>query len=163
MASTTSYSPLRDLSDSWLKSVTEAGEMFAASAQVVGYRTARMAVAGPMPSERDRTEFSLMSREKKEATSEALQAFGLGFLTLAIVVAVETGTHVWETSAAAVALASSQSPSQWLERQTALTRIAANAPANPLRLANSATRVIQESLAPIHNRATANAARLGAL
>jgi hypothetical protein len=81
--------------------------MFTASAQVVGHRTARMAIAGPMPSERDRTEFRLMNREKKEAASEALQAFGLGFWNLAVVVAIETGTHAWATSAAAVALASS--------------------------------------------------------
>jgi hypothetical protein len=137
--------------------------MFTASAQVVGHRTARMAIAGPMPSERDRTEFRLMNREKKEAASEALQAFGLGFWNLAVVVAIETGTHAWATSAAAVALASSQSPSQWFERQKALADITAKAPANPLRLANSAARVMQESLAPIHDRATANAKRLGAL
>jgi hypothetical protein len=137
--------------------------MFAASAQVVGHRTARMAIAGPMPSERDRNEFSLMSREKKEAATEAFQAFGLGFMNLAISVAIESGTHALATSAAAVALVTSRSPSQWLERQTVLAGIAANAPANPLRLANSATRVIQESLAPIHDRATANAKRLGAL
>jgi hypothetical protein len=48
-----------------------------------------------------------MNREKKEAASEALQAFGLGFWNLAVVVAIETGTHAWATSAAAVALASS--------------------------------------------------------
>lgn len=163
MTSSTSSSPLRDLSASWLKSVTEAGEMFAASAQVVGHRTARMAIAGPMPSERDRAEFSLMSREKKEATSEAIQAFGLGFMNLALSVAIETLTHAWATSVAAAALASSQSPAQWLERQTALAGIAAKAPGNPLRLANSAARIMQESLAPIHDRATANAKRLGAL
>ncbi|EIF35184.1 hypothetical protein BCh11DRAFT_02997 [Burkholderia sp. Ch1-1] len=163
MTLSTFHSPLAELSATWLQAVTEAGEMFAATAQVVGHRTTRMALAGPIPSERDRSEFSLMGREKKEAASESLQALGLGFLNLAMAVAVDTGNHVWATSAAAVALASSQSPSQWLERQTALNGLAANAPANPLRLANMAARVMQKSLTPIHHRATANAKRLGAL
>ncbi|MGI4813650.1 MAG: polyhydroxyalkanoate granule-associated phasin [Janthinobacterium lividum] len=163
MAPSTSYSLLADLSDTWLEALAGAGEMFAAATLVVGHRTARMAFAGPIPSERDRTEFSLMSREKEEAAAESLQAFGLGFFNLAMMVAVDTSSHVWATSAAALALASSQSPSQWLERQTAWVEIATEAPANPLRLANSAARVMQESVAPIHDRATANAKRLGAL
>lgn len=163
MTPSTSHSLLADLSATWLQAVTAAGEMFAATAQVVGHRTTRMAFAGPIPSERDRNEFSLMSEEKKEAASESLQAFGLGFLNLALEVAVDTSSHVWATSAAAVALASSQSPSQWIERHAALNGLAAEVPANPLRLANRAARVMQDSLSPIHHRATANAKRLGAL
>jgi len=97
-----SHSTLSDLSATWVQTAPEAGEMFAAAAQVVA------------------------------------------------------------TSAAAVSLASSQTPSQWLRRQTALVGIATSAPTNPLRLANSAARVLQESLAPIHDRATAIAKRQGA-
>ena len=163
MTPSTPYSPLRDLSVTWLRTVAEAGEMFAATAQVMGHRTARMALAGPVPSERDQTEFSLMSREKKEAASESLQALGFGFFSLAMVIAVDTGNRMWATSVAAVALLASQSPAQWLEHQTALAGIAADAPANPLHLANSTARVMRESLAPIHERATANAKRLSSL
>jgi hypothetical protein len=163
MVTTQSFSPFRDLSASWLRAMTEAGEMFSASTQVVGHRTARMATAGPLPNEVDRTEFSLMSREKKEAASESLQAFGLGFFNLAMTLAADATLHLFATSEAAIALASSQSPSQWLERQTALVGIVRNAPGNPLRLANSAARVMHEGIAPIHDRATANAKRLGAL
>ena len=66
------------------------------------------------------------------------------------------------TSAAAVSLAYSRTPSQWLKRQTGSVGIAASAPANRLRLANSAAYVLQESPAPFHDRATANAKRQGA-
>jgi hypothetical protein len=47
--------------------------------------------------------------------------------------------------------------------QAALLKIAADFPANPLQSARSTAHVVQESLAPIHGRATANAKRLGAI
>ncbi|MDR5799345.1 polyhydroxyalkanoate granule-associated phasin [Caballeronia sp. LZ001] len=163
MAASTSASPFRDLSTSWFETLSDASEMFRATSQVVGHRTVRMAMAGPLPSERDQTEFSLMSTEKKEAATEALQALGSGCLSLAITLAADTTRLIWEASSATIALASSQTASQWLERQAVLLGVVNNAPINPLRLANSATHVIQETLAPIHDRATANAKRLGAL
>jgi hypothetical protein len=158
------FSPsLGELSKNWLRLFTETCEMLNATTQVVKVRTARMAMAGPLPNERDRVEFSLMSREKSEAVSESLQAMGSGFVNLGMALAMDTSKHIWATSAAASALASSQSATQWIECQAALVKIAAASPANPLQLANSTARVVQQSLAPIHNRATANAKRLGAL
>jgi hypothetical protein len=44
-----------------------------------------------------------------------------------------------------------------------LLKIATEYPPHPLQLANSTARVMHEGLAPIHDRATANAERLGAI
>jgi hypothetical protein len=155
--------PLHDLSTNWLRVFTEICEMLNATTQVVKVRTARMAVAGPLQNERDRVEFSLMGLEKSEAASESILAMGSGFINLGLALAMDISKHIWATSAAATALASSRSATQWLECQAALLKIAADSPANPLQLANSTARVMQESLAPIHGRATANAERLGAI
>jgi hypothetical protein len=158
------FSPsLGELSTNWLRLFTETCEMLNATTQVVKVRTARLAMAGPLPNERDRVEFSLMSREKTEAVTESIQAMGSGLVSLGMTLAMDTSKHIWATSAAAAALASSRSATQWLECQAALLKVAAASPANPLQLASYTTRVVQESLAPIHGRATANAERLGAL
>lgn len=166
MTSSTSstFSPsFGELSTNWLRLFVEICEMVSATTQVVKVRTARLAMAGPLPNERDRTEFSLMSREKTEAVSESIQAMGSGFVNLGMALAMDTSKHIWATSAAASALASSQSATQWMECQAALLKIAAASPASPLQLANSTARLVQQSLAPIHDRATANAKRLGVL
>ena len=155
--------PVHEFSTNWLRVFTEICEMLNATTQVVKVRTARMAMAGPLPNERDRVEFSLMGLEKSEAASESILAMGSGFINLGLALAMDVSKHIWATSAAAAALASSRSATQWLERQAALLKIAADSPANPLQLANSTARVMQESLAPIHGRATANAERLGAI
>jgi hypothetical protein len=157
------FSPaLGELSTNWLRLFTESCEMLNATAQVVKVRTKRIAMAGPLPSERDRNEFSLMSREKGEAVSESIQAMGSGFISLGLALAMDASKHIWATEAAAMALLSSRSATQWLECQATLLKVAAATPVNPLHLASSTTRVVQETLAPIHGRATANAKRLGA-
>ncbi len=163
MTSSTFSPALGELSTNWLRLFAETCEMLTATTEVVKVRTTRLVMAGPLPNERDRTEFSLMSREKSEAANESLQAMGSGFIGLSMGLAMATSKHIWATSAAAADLASSRSAAQWLEHQAALVKVAAASPANPLQLASSATRVVQESLAPIHGRATANAKRLGAL
>ncbi|WP_254067639.1 polyhydroxyalkanoate granule-associated phasin [Burkholderia sp. L27(2015)] len=156
-------SPVGELSTTWLRVLTDASEMFNATTQVVQHRTTRMAMAGPMPNARDRHEFSLMSREKIEAASESVRAMGSGFMSLGVTLAMETGKQMWAASVASVALGSSRTPAQWLERQAALVKIATECPAHPLKLASSAAHLVQDGLAPIHGRATANAKRLGAL
>jgi hypothetical protein len=151
-----------ELSKTWWQLATDVGEMFTASTQVVGHRTARMAMAGPMPSVRDRNEFSLMRSEKNEAASESVKAMSSGFMKLTTELTLESGRQIWAASAATLALASSTTPTQWFERQAALVKIITKSPTHPLQLASSATRLVQDGLAPIHGRATANALRLGA-
>ncbi len=162
MTSPISFSLFGELSKTWWQLATNATEMFTASTHVVGHRTARMAMAGPMPSMSDRTEFKLMSSEKSEAATESVRAMSAGFVKLGMELALETNQQIWAASAATVVLSSSITPRQWFERQAALVKIITKSPTHPLRLANSATHLVQDGLAPIHERATANAKRLGA-
>jgi hypothetical protein len=54
---TSTFSPsLGELSTNWLRLFTETCEMLNATTQVVKARTTRMAMAGPLPNERDRIE-----------------------------------------------------------------------------------------------------------
>lgn len=162
MPSSTLSQPVIEVSTNWSRLFTEMCELLHATMHVVSFRTTRMAIAGSAPDEQDRREFSLMSREKGEAASESIRAMGSGLINLAMVLAKDTSYHLWATSAAATALASSRSAAQWFERQAELLRVATDCPANPLQLVSSATCLMQDILAPIHGRATANAKRLGA-
>ncbi|WP_316156722.1 polyhydroxyalkanoate granule-associated phasin [Cupriavidus sp. BIC8F] len=141
---------------------SEMCELLQAAIHVVSIRTTRMAIAGPAPDEQDQREFSLMSIEKGEAASESLLAMGSGWINLTMSLAKDTSDHLWATSAAAATLACSRSAAQWFERQADLLQLAAGFPGNPLKLADLATNLMQEILAPIHGRAMANAKRLGA-
>src|SRR5664279_4822825 len=58
----------------WGDLATKTVEMMLASAQVIGHRTGRMALAGPAPNARDRREFALMGQEKIEAGTQSAQA-----------------------------------------------------------------------------------------
>ncbi|MGO4327127.1 polyhydroxyalkanoate granule-associated phasin [Cupriavidus sp. 2TAF22] len=151
-----------DASSNFSRLYTEIFELLHATVEVVSVRTARMAKALVAPDERDPHEFSLMGREKGEAASESIGALGAGLLSLTVVLASETTNHFWAASAAASTLVASRSTSQWLERQEAFFKVACDHPASPLQLTNWGTCLMQEVLAPIHVRATANAKRLGA-
>ena len=109
MTSSAFSPPLGELSTNWLRVFTEVCEMLHATTQVVNVRTTRMAMAGPLPNERDSAEFTLMSREKSEAASESILAMGSGLINLGLALAADISKHVWATSAAAAALASSRS------------------------------------------------------
>src|ERR1700730_1293447 len=63
---------LDELSTNWWRIFTETCEMLNATTQVVIARMARLAMAGPLPNERDRIEFNLMGREKNEAAFESI-------------------------------------------------------------------------------------------
>lgn len=152
--------PVIDVSKNWSRLFDEVCELHNATLQVVGIRTTRMAIAGPVPDMQDQREFSLMSSEKGEAASESILAMGSGLMNMTMALAKDTSAHLWATSAAATTLASSLSVAQWCERQTEFLRLATNFPANPLHLVDSATCLMREVLAPIHGRATANAKRL---
>jgi len=162
MHSSTLSQPSLEVSTNWSRLMTEIYELLHATMQVVSVRTTRFALAGPLPGERDRREFSLMTREKGEAATESIQALGSGVINLAVAIARDTSKHFCAASAAATTLASSRSAAQWFERQAELTKLANDCPAYPLKLVSSSACLLQEVLAPIHGRATANAKRLSA-
>jgi hypothetical protein len=151
------------LSTSWWQVTRDVSDTLSAANKVVGYRTALMAMAGPVPSAHARLEFGLMSREKIEAASESIQAMGKSFMTLSMDLAMETSRQLWAASAATIALSSSGTTAQWLQHQAALLKVATQSPPVPLQLFGSAAHLVQQGLAPIRDRATANAERLSAL
>ncbi len=66
----------------WTNLAMKTLEMMLASAQVVGHRTGRMALAGPAPSARDRREFPSMGQEKIEAGAHSAQAMAAQMMSI---------------------------------------------------------------------------------
>ncbi len=110
-------------------------ELAVAVPQVVGHRVARMALAGAVPSERDRREFAGMVLEKQLAFAQSWQAM--------FAAALETQQAVAEA---------------WLAAATGRTDIAARA---AHRAHQASATVLSVGLAPLHRKAVANARRLG--
>lgn len=61
----------------WMDLALKTAEMLFASGLVIGTRVNRMQRAGPVPSARDRKEFTLMGTEKLKAMSDSAMAVGL--------------------------------------------------------------------------------------
>ncbi|MFM0339271.1 polyhydroxyalkanoate granule-associated phasin [Paraburkholderia fungorum] len=140
----------------------EVCELLNATSQVVRARTTRMVFAGPVPSQRDRVEFSIMAIEKCAATSESIQAMNSGLVKLAFDLTNDTCNLIGALSTAPAEFASRRPVTQSCGHQATLLGALIRSPSNPLYLASSVTGLAREILAPIHSRATANAKRLGA-
>lgn len=119
--------------------MAQATEMALAVPQVVGHRVARLALAGPVPSARDRAEFHRMGAEKVEALQESWQAMA---------------AQAWQAQQSlAMSLARSfWSPPQF-QGSGSLHEVAA-------QWQRSAWSVLHVGIAPLHRRAVANARRL---
>ena len=117
---------------------TKAAELAFVVPQVVAHRVARMAMAGPSPTERDRREFQLMSSEKVTAFGESWNAMAM------------------QAVRANQLLAASFLRSFWLPSLRG--KPSANAAAAQLQCA--ALDVLAKGMAPVHRKAVANAKRL---
>ncbi len=109
--------------------------------QVVAHRVGRMAAAGPRPNARDRKEFKQMGAEKVAAFYESWAAMGTA--------ALRAQQSMWLSMMRGAAL------TPW-----SLARPASLMPSMNT-LANHATRVLAQGVAPVHRRAVGNAKRLG--
>jgi len=96
----------------WSDLATKALEMTLASAQVIGYRTGRMARAGAAPNARDRREFALMGQEKIEAAAQSAQAMAAHMMTMSQPWGALAFRHLLRNSAAFMSLASVPSPNR---------------------------------------------------
>lgn len=138
-------------------------EMLLASAQVIGHRTRRMALAGPLPSRRDRDEFVLMGREKLDAAVGSAAALGCHWLATGL--NTRAGEQVvgdWlAVSGAARACLASRTPWEWFGHQARLMQAMARLAASTARLGDAGAVFAGHGLKPIHAAATANARRLG--
>ncbi|MFJ2986704.1 polyhydroxyalkanoate granule-associated phasin [Collimonas sp. NPDC087041] len=147
--------------NAWTDLMFKAGEMMTASAQVIGHRTARMAMAGPAPSQRDQHEFDLMSREKIEAVAESAHAMAIRMLGLHQEVAVMAIQHMLSGTANLISVAGSSSLHQSGRRQSKLAHDTLLNSAEAVSQFNASLADVAETgLQPIHARATANAKRL---
>jgi hypothetical protein len=146
----------------WTNLAWEMQEMFVAAAQVVGHRTNRMMVAGPMPTLRDRGEFSLMGREKYEAAHESVMAMAVHMMRLNQQLGSLALKQMMTGASAALSVASSLTPAQSLDHQFKLAGdTMANSANATSHLSRYPARVLRQGLQPIHARATSNAKRLG--
>ncbi len=114
-------------------------ELAFAAPQVIAHRTARMALAGPVLSARDRKEFEGMVAEKGTAFVQSWQAMWLQSLLAQQTMALSLMRAAW-------------SPAGW--GTAAAAALAGQAQAAALGIASG-------GLAPVHRKAVANARRLG--
>jgi hypothetical protein len=117
---------------------TKAAELAVAVPQVMAHRMTRMAMAGPLPSLRDRKEFELMLAEKETAFVEGWQAMAAHTVRASHALAATLSRSFW-----APAFQGDSSPS-----------------AVAVDLHDATFGVVATALAPMHRTAMANAKRL---
>ncbi len=145
----------------WADLAWKVGEMSLASAQVVAHRTARMAVAGPLPNARDRDEFTRMGLEKIDAAAESAEAMSAHWTAMNLKLGTSAFRHMVTGSAAVASLAASRDFGQFVARHVKLVKAMSRATTTTHAWSGSTARLAQRGLKPIHARATANARRLG--
>jgi len=141
----------------WTDLALNTCEMMAASAEVIGHRAGRMAVAGPIPNVTDQQEFALMGQEKIEAAAESARAMAEFVMTMNR----ELGAQAFSQMLTGFSLAASSSIGQSLERQGDLVRTMTESAITASQLPNSAGLLAQSAVKPIYSRTKANARRLG--
>jgi hypothetical protein len=145
----------------WTRLAWHAGEMAIASAQVIGHRTRRIALAGSTPSVRDQREFALMGQEKGDAALEVAQAVGGRLWILNQQIAALSFKHMISTSSSFVALASSRTGAEWLNRQSSLLRNTMNGSVGAAsKLSGSTAQLARRALTPVQSRVSKNLKRL---
>lgn len=126
-----------------LRLTQQSAELMIAAPQVVAHRVTRMVQAGPRPGERDRREFQLMGAEKLAAFGEAWQAMAL---------------QMWK---AQWQLAASMWQGGWAGAWTAPMARPWTPAAWSAFWPSAALDVLNQGIAPVRRRASANARRLG--
>lgn len=145
----------------WSDLAAKTMEMMLASAQVIGHRTGRMALAGPAPNARDRREFTVMGLEKIEASTQSARAMAAHMMTMNQAWGALAFRHLLQNASAFMSLAGSRTPDELIARQAALARALEQSAIGIAEVSKNATKLAHRGLKPIHARATANARRLG--
>lgn len=145
----------------WTRLAMNAGEVAMASAQVIGHRTRRLALAGSSPSVRDQWEFALMGQEKGEAAIEAAQAVGARLWILNQQFAAIAFKHMMSTSSSLMSIALSRSGADSLNRQSKLVRDTMNGyVVDASKLSGSTAQLARRALKPVHSRVSNSLKRL---
>jgi hypothetical protein len=145
----------------WTRFAMSAGEMAMASAQVIGHRTRRLALAGSSPSVRDQREFALMGQEKGEAALEAAQAAGARLWILNQQFAAIAFKQMISSSSSLMSIASSRTGVESLNRQSKRLRDTMNGyVVDASKLSGSTAQFARRALKPVHLRVSNNLKRL---
>jgi hypothetical protein len=104
----------------WSQLAWKIGEMSLASADVIAYRTTRMAAAGPLPGARDREEFTRMGREKLEAATESGRAIAAHLAAMNLKFGAQAFRYMLTGTTALMSLAASRNAGQFIARQAKL-------------------------------------------
>ena len=148
----------------WSDLAAQTGEMMTASAQVITHRSVRMAMAGPVPNQRDQEEFSLMGQEKMDALSESAHAVTIRMLGLHQQVAKLALQELLNGTKELIAFATGTFLKPIPLGKNKLINRHIKKSSNLLSQLNaSIADVAQTGLHPLHSRATANAKRLAKL
>ena len=148
----------------WGNLATQTTEMMTASAQVITHRSVRMAMAGPVPNQRDQEEFSLMGKEKMDALAESAHAMTIRMLSLHQQVAKLALQELMVSTKNLIAFAAGTFLKPvTLGKNKLVTQHVTQSNDVLSQLNASLADVAQIGLQPLHSRATANAKRLGEL
>ena len=146
----------------WSRLAWKTGEMAIASAQVIGHRTSRLALAGSVPSARDQREFALMGHEKGDAAMESAQAVGVRMLMLNQQFAALAFKQMLSSSVALMSIAASRTAAESVDRQSKLVRdTMASSVVAASKLSGSTAQLARRALKPVHARVSGNVRRLG--
>jgi hypothetical protein len=145
----------------WSRLAWKTGEVAIASAQVIGHRVSRLALASAIPSTRDQREFSLMGGEKAEAALESAQAVWMRMLGMNQQFAALAMKQILSTSVTLMSLAASRTPAESVARQAKIVReTMTNSAVAASTLSGAAARVARSAARPVHTRISGNARRL---
>ena len=148
----------------WSRLAWKTGEMAIASAQVIGHRTSRLALAGALPSARDQREFTLMGQEKGAAAMESAQAVGARMLMLNQQFAALAFKQMLSASAALMSIAASRTAAESVGRQSKLVRdTMTSSVVTVSKLSDSTAHLARRALKPVHTRVSGNVRRLGGM
>jgi hypothetical protein len=140
----------------------KAWQMSTAAAQVIAIRSARMAQHGLHPNAADQREMKRMGAEKVDAFSRAGQALATGAVPLLAGMAGQALRTGLDLMSATAHLAASRSIPQTMARQRQLadTLMRGTTAAQHGAASSATARLAHRALAPVHQKATANARRL---
>ena len=146
----------------WSRLTWQTAEVAIASAQVIGHRTSRLALAGSVPSARNQREFALMGHEKGEAAMESAQAVGVRMLMLNQQLAALALKQMLSASVALMSIAASRTAAESVDRQSKLVRdTMASSVVAASKLSGSTAQLARHALKPVHTRVSGNVRRLG--
>ena len=140
----------------------KAMQMSTAAAQVIAIRTTRMAAHGLNPNAADKREMTLMGAEKVDAFSRAGQVLATGAVPLVAGMAEQALRTSLDLFNATAQLAASRTIPQTMARQRKLadTLMRGTSAAHHGAASTAGAKLAHKALAPVHQKATANARRL---